>query len=65
MLSQYNAKETLLPTLLVTNEMPEVMRICPLVLDGYLLKVVILMYYSADFPVTQVENYFTYSLIFV
>lgn len=60
MLSQYKAKETLLPTLLVTNKMLQVKRICPLVLDGYLL-----MCYSADFPVTQVENNFTYSLVFV
>lgn len=65
MLSQYKAKETLLPTLLVTNEMPKGKRIFPVVLDGYLLKVVILMCYSADFPATQVENYFTYSLVFV
>ena len=56
MLSPYKAKETLLPTLLVTNKMPEVKKTCSLVLDYYSLKItVILMCYSADFSLTQAE----------
>lgn len=38
-LSKGKAKETLLPTLLVTNKMPKMKKICFLVLDGYLLKI--------------------------
>lgn len=65
MFSQSKAKEALLPILLVTSKLPKVRRVCFLVLDSCLSQMVIFVCYSADFSLTQIENGFTYILVFV